>query len=131
MPLFLQFIRFASAGATGTAVHYAFLLILVHFSLAQPVTASILGSFCGALINYLLSHHWVFKSNRGHRETFTRFFIISAIGLALNAALMYVLVAMSGIHYLPSQLVATGIVLLWNFLGNRFWAFAGHNEQSR
>ena len=128
LPIIIQFVRFASAGATGTAVHYAILLGLVHFSLSQPVTASILGSFSGAVINYLLSHHWVFRSNRRHSETFSKFSAISGIGLALNAALMYALITIAGIHYLLSQIAATGIVLLWNFIGNRFWTFADNEE---
>lgn len=120
----VQFASFASAGALGTGVHYLVLLGLVSIFLAHPVTASILGSLAGAIVNYLLSHHWVFRSNRRHSETLFKFFTIAGLGLALNAAIMYVLVMIAAMHYLLAQVAATGIVLFWNFLGNRFWTFA-------
>lgn len=124
MPIAVQFACFASAGAVGTAVHYIILLGLVHFLLASPVTASILGALAGAIVNYLLSYHWVFHSRRRHSETLSKFVATGGVGLILNAAIMYVLVTIAGIHYLSAQLAATCIVLFWNFLGNRFWTFA-------
>ena len=124
MPIAVQFTCFASAGAVGTAVHYIILLGLVFFLLASPVAASILGSFVGAVVNFLLSHHWVFRSKRKHSETLLKFVAVGGLGLVLNAAIMYVLVTVASMHYLLAQVAATGIVLFWNFLGNRFWTFA-------
>lgn len=122
--MIVQFASFASAGALGTIVHYLVLLGLVSIFLAHPVTASILGSLAGAMVNYLLSHHWVFRSKRRHSETLSKFVAVGGLGLVLNAAIMYVLVTIASIHYLLAQIAATGIVLFWNFLGNRFWTFA-------
>jgi len=119
-----QFASFASAGALGTIAHYLVLLGLVSIFLLRPVTASILGSLAGAMVNYLLSHHWVFRSKRKHSETLSKFVAIGGLGLVLNAAIMYLLVTIASIHYLLAQVAATGIVLFWNFLGNRFWTFA-------
>ena len=89
-----------------------------------PVTASILGSLAGATVNYLLSHHWVFHSKQKYLETLSKFVAVGGLGLVLNAAIMYVLVTVASMHYLLAQVAATGIVLFWNFLGNRFWTFA-------
>jgi len=123
-PMIAQFASFASAGALGTIAHYLVLLGLVSIFLLRPVTASILGSLAGAMVNYLLSHHWVFRSKRKHSETLSKFVAIGGLGLVLNAAIMYLLVTIASIHYLLAQVAATGIVLFWNFLGNRFWTFA-------
>lgn len=122
--ILVQFISFASAGAMGTFVQYAMLFVLVEALLMHPVSASILGFLGGATVNYLLSHHWVFRSRRKHSETVSKFVAIAWMGLMLNAAIMCVLVMIAGVHYLPAQIAATGIVLFWNFLGNRFWTFA-------
>lgn len=122
--MIFQFASFASAGALGTIAHYLVLLGLVSIFLAHPVTASILGSLAGAMVNYLLSHHWVFHSKRKHSETLSKFVAVGGLGLVLNAAIMYVLVTIASIHYLLAQIAATGVVLFWNFLGNRFWTFA-------
>ena len=122
--LFVQFISFVSAGVIGTFIQYVMLFIFVEALSMYPVTASILGSLAGAIVNYLLSHHWVFRSKRKHSETLSKFFAVGGLGLVLNAAIMYALVAFASVHYLLAQIAATCIVLLWNFLGNRFWTFA-------
>ncbi len=121
--LFVQFISYASAGAIGTFVQYVMLFIFVEALSMYPVAASILGSLAGAIVNYLLSHHWVFRSKRKYSETLSKFVAIGGLGLVLNAAIMYVLVTIAGVHYFLAQVAATGTVLFWNFLGNRFWTF--------
>lgn len=122
--LWVQFVAFASAGAIGTVVQYALLFMLVESLSIHPVSASILGFLAGAAANYLLSHHWVFRSRRRHGETLSKFVTIASVGLMLNAAIMWTLISVGGVHYLLAQVTATGLVLLWNFLGNRFWTFA-------
>lgn len=119
-----QFIVFASAGAVGTAAHYLVLLALVSLGKASPVMASALGFLIGLLINYLLSHHWVFRSPRPHAETVVKFVSIAMVGLGINTGLMHLAVTKVGMHYLLAQIVATSVVLLWNFMGNRFWTFS-------
>ena len=107
----------------GTIVHYLVLLGLVSIFLSHPVTASILGRWRGQW-SITFSHHWFFRSKRKHSETLSKFVAVGGLGLVLNAAIMYVLVTIASIHYLLAQIAATGIVLLWNFFGNRFWTFA-------
>lgn len=125
-----QFIAYASAGAVGTVAHYFLLLVLVMLFAVNPVAASAAGFLAGLLINYLLSHHWVFSSRKRHRETAFKFLVISSAGLALNTGLMHMAFNVIGIHYLLSQLAATAVVLLWNFAGNRFWTFADETKRS-
>jgi putative flippase GtrA len=125
-----QFLAFASAGGIGTAAHYLLLLALVMGWAVNPVLASALGFLAGLLVNYLLSHHWVFRSRRRHLETAFKFLVIAGAGLALNTGLMQIAISMAGIHYLLAQVLATAVVLLWNFAGNRFWTFADETEES-
>jgi putative flippase GtrA len=122
--LFVQFISYAYAGAVGTFAHYLTLFVLVEAFSVHPVVASAQGLFTGAVVNYLLNYHWVFRSKRRHVDAMTRFLAIAGVGLALNTIFMHLMVTLAGIHYLLSQIVATGAVLVWNFLGNRFWTFA-------
>ena len=127
-PLVRQFLAFASAGAIGTAAHYSLLLLLVTGWQVDAVMASALGFLLGLLVNYLLSHHWVFRSARSHVETAIKFLVIAVVGLGLNTGLMYLAITEAGMHYLLAQVIATAVVLLWNFAGNRFWTFADETE---
>lgn len=127
--LAIRFARYTSAGAIGAIMHFLILIFLVQFLFAQPVLASITGFVAGAIVNFLLSHHWVFQSNRPRAETAPRFFLIASIGLGLNAAMMYFLVTMLHVHYLLGQIATTGSVLIWNYLGSSLWAFSKNTKE--
>ncbi len=118
-----QFLRFAGAGAIGTAAQYLVLLSLVELIGAHPVAASVLGFVCGALINYAMSRRYIFSSRLPHRQALLKFLTVALIGLCLNTLIMSVGVENLRFHYLLSQIIATGLVLVWNFAGNKFWTF--------
>ena len=118
-----QFLRFAGAGAIGTVVQYVILIILVQLTWAEAVAASFIGFVCGALVNYFLSHRYVFSSNLPHREAVFKFFTVAVVGLGINTMIMVAGVQMLNLHYLLVQVIATGLVLLWNFAGNKSWTF--------
>ena len=118
-----QFLRFAGAGAIGTAVQYVILIVLVQLAWSGAVAASFICFVCGALVNYFLSHRYVFNSNLPHREAVFKFFVVAVVGLGINTMIMAAGVHKLDLHYLLVQVIATGLVLLWNFAGNKLWTF--------
>ncbi len=121
MKILRQFVRFAGAGAIGTAAHYGVLISCVQWVHLDPVFATVLGSATGALINYFLNYYFTFQSKKRHRYAAPKFFSVALTGMGLNALIMWAVVPYT--HYLIAQLVATGSVLLWNFIINRLWTF--------
>jgi putative flippase GtrA len=111
-------------GAIGTLGHYAVLVALVHMG-ANPVFSSGLGAIVGAIVNYTLNYRHTFESNQRHRIAAPKFIIVSLVGILINLVVMYLLVTVLDVYYLAAQIVATGVVLGWNFLGNRYWTFRG------
>ncbi len=118
-----QFLRYASAGALGTGVHYAVLIALVQFASVAVVIASTSGAIAGAIVNYVLNHRYTFASRRPHRSALPRFATVSALGILLNAIVVAAMLALVGPHYLVAQVVATGTVLAAGYLANRVWTF--------
>lgn len=116
--------RFAGVGVIGTVAHYMLLVMLVEMLDANAVLASTAGATLGALVNYLLNRRYTFRSKKRHGEALTKFLIIAASGLALNASFMLLLVEILSLHYLLAQVLSTALVLVWNFVGNRFWTFS-------
>jgi len=116
-----QFISFSIIGAVGTAAHFAVLIVSVQALSMSPVSGSLAGFITGAIINYLLNYYVTFKSTNRHLDSSLKFFTIAMIGLGLNTAIMYIM--SQWLYYLISQVIATAIVLIWNFLCNRFWTF--------
>lgn len=123
MKIMKQFTRFAGVGVIGTAAHYLVLVTLVQLGGVDSVWASGFGFVVGALVNYQLNYIYTFRSNKSHREAMLKFFTVATIGLVLNSIVMTALARYLGLHYLFSQAAATGLVLVWNFAGNRLWTF--------
>ena len=123
---FDQFMRFASIGAIATTIQYAVLVLLVSFFQINPVLASGIGFTISAFSNYLLNYHLTFQSRKRHSEAAPRFIFLVLIGILLNTAVMWALTETMSLHYVVAQIFATGLVLVWNFLGNSMWTFREH-----
>mgnify|MGYP001243262011 FL=1 len=121
--LFRQFVRFAGVGCCSAIGHYGLLILLVQAFGSEEVLASSAGALLGALINYTLNYHFTFQSQKDHRESVLKFAAVALVGLGLNTLFMWIGVHVLHWHYLPAQIVTTGLVLIWSFLGNRFWTF--------
>ncbi|MCD6027007.1 MAG: GtrA family protein [Solimicrobium sp.] len=123
-PLLRQFVHFAAVGLSGTSVQYLSLWIgVTHFLISAPV-ASAVGYLFGSVVNYLMNYLFTFRSNKSHKETSIKFFSVVAMGWCINLLLMSILVNYLQWYYWVAQIMATGIGLLWNFSGSKWWAFS-------
>ena len=114
---------FAGVGAIGTAAQYGVLIALVRLARMDAVLASTVGFAVGACVNYVLNYLFTFNSSKRHTEALPKFFTVALLGMGINAAIMAGLVHEVGMHYLLAQIVATGLVLVWNFAGSKLWVF--------
>lgn len=125
--VFIKFLRFVGVGTLATAIQYVILIVLVRLEVSSPTIASATGFMISGIINYLLNYHFTFRSQRAHIQAASRFAAVAAMGLILNTGVMALGVNVLLIHYLAVQIVATAIVLLWNFFGNYLWSFRDIN----
>lgn len=129
VPLFSKFLL---AGALATLLQYLLLIGLVQWFNTDPVLASVLAYAVSSVVNYQLNYRYTFRSRQAHQTAFSRFMVVAGIGLCLNAAVMHLGIRILGWHYLLTQVLSTGLVLLWNFTANALWSFRhpvdrGHN----
>ena len=119
-----QFLRFAAVGASGTAVQYITLWSAVQcFGTGAAAAASGIGYILGSVANYVLNYFFTFKSDKGHGDAAAKYFTLLAVGWCINTGLMWMLVHRQEWQVWPAQLLVTGLGLLWNFAGSRWWAF--------
>lgn len=120
-----QFLRFAVVGAAATVVQYSVLVALVELVRVKPVPAAVLAYLCGAMVSYLLNARYTFgETKTAFGKGLIKFLIVNVIGLGLNTAIFTALVHLQ-FHYLIAQMVATGLVLIWNYAGARLFVFRG------
>jgi putative flippase GtrA len=102
------------------------LFMLFAKGLGLPYLRVAAGTFVIAtLLNYFLSVRFVFVSG----TRFTRrwevalVFLVSGMGLAVNAAVLWFGVEMAHVGLLFSKLAATGVVFFWNYFSRRVLIF--------
>jgi putative flippase GtrA len=123
--LLAQAARFLAAGGAATAVHYALLVGLVELGRLPPTPATCVGYAAAAALNYGLRRCFVFRSRAPHRRTLPRYLAVLGAGFGLNGGLMALGAGVLGLPYGAVQVVATGLVLVWNFTAHRLWTFGG------
>jgi putative flippase GtrA len=122
MLLSSQFFRFATVGGIATAAQYAILYALVSGAAWDAAHASMLGAAIGALLNYWLNYTFSFRSDRKHRESFPLFALMASCGTVLNGLIVKGL-TLAGLYFMLAQVVATIVVLGFNFYVSRKWIF--------
>jgi putative flippase GtrA len=118
-----RFGRFLVVGGTATAFQYIVLVACVRALSLTPVVASAIGFALSSVLNYYLNYRLTFRSSRAHGSAMPRFLLIAGIGLAANSVVMWLLTKSAHLEYLLSQVVATTLVLIWNYTANRKWTF--------
>jgi len=121
-PLAQQFLRFAAVGAVATATHYVVLIALKELAHVPLLWATSVGYLAGAVVGYTLNRRYTFEANHKFTHGLAKYVGVGVIGLVLNGAILAALTQM-GLHYLLAQVIATGVVLVWNFCAARFVVF--------
>ena len=123
-----RLVSFIGVGAVATLVQYCILVFSVEILGLKPFLGSSIGFTISAVLNYWLNYHFTFRSQNSHVGAATRFALVALAGLVLNALVMVLLGRVPRLPYLAAQVIATVVVLAWNFLGNSLWTFAHRRE---
>ncbi len=102
---------------------FAFLLdigglwILVQYFSWWYLAAATVSFLSGIVLGYVLSIRMVFSYRRlkDQRIEFLSFTAIGGVGLAINAAVIFVAVRYFGVYYLLAKCVAAGFTFMFNF----------------
>ena len=119
-----QLIAYVFSGGVTAVAHYALLIGLVELGGVDPVPATLAGFVLGAVVSYTLNRWLTFDATHSHAQATWRFALIALGGFVLTGILTHLFVARAGLPYLPMQLVTTGIVMVFSFLGHKFFSFA-------
>ena len=126
-----RFSRFLAVGAVGTLLDFS-LLTLLKLAGLPTLLANSLSFTAGLVNNFTWNRLWTFGDaiQPDWRRQLVQFTAVSLVGLALNNLIV---LSLEGIFstmlgqpdwgYLPAKVIATGVVVFWNYFANRMWTF--------
>ena len=117
--------RYLLVGGTAAAVDISLFMLFAGW-LGFPYLRVAACTFVVAtLVNYVLSVRFVFVSGQrfSRRWEVVLVYLVSGMGLAINAAVLWAGVEIAGFALLPAKLVATGTVFVWNYVARRVFVF--------
>ncbi len=120
-----KFVKFGVVGFSGVFVDFGITYLLREKIKIEQFLANAIGFSVAATSNYILNRIWTYQSqNPEVIVEFSKFFLFSLIGLAINTLILWVLVKKGKWNFYLSKLFAIGVVTIWNFVVNTLITFA-------
>lgn len=122
--LFSQLIKFGLVGGIAFLIDYGIMVFLTEvFKIPSLISAAI--SFTVSVIfNYIASVKWVFdvdKEKNSKTKELAVFILLSVVGLGINELIMWIMDKEFGIYYMISKIVATIVVMCYNFITRKLF----------
>lgn len=122
----LKFLKFCVVGVSGTAIDFGLTWLCKEILKIPKILANAIGFVVAATNNYILNRIWTWGSTSDQVGVeYVKFFTVSLIGLGLNTLILYIFNEKIKLNFYVSKVIATGVVMLWNFFANNFFTFAG------
>ena len=118
-----EMVHYLWVGCLATGSQYIVLVLCVELFQTSAVLGSSLGYLLGGIVNYVLNRKHTFTSQKKHHKAITQFIIVFIIAFFMNAALLQLLHGVFAVPYLLAQVIATILVLGWNYSAHKFWTF--------
>lgn len=125
MNFLFKFIKFALVGGLGFIIDFGLTWIFKEKLKFNKYYANAIGFCAAATSNFYLNRSWTFQSKDPEIWLqYYKFILISLIGLGLNTIVIYLFEKNTNLSFYWSKIIATILVVLWNFSANYFYTFA-------
>lgn len=120
--LFVQVLRFGVVGGLAFLIDSSLLYILTEYAHVYVLYSSVISFIVSLIFNYVMSIFWVFdvKKKQGFKEI-VLFVVLSTVGLGINQLVMYLGVEVIHIYYMICKVLATFIVMVYNFITRKIF----------
>lgn len=119
--LIKQILKFGVVGGLAFVIDYSLLYILTEYGHLPSLLSAAISFIISVIFNYVLSIKWVFDVNKKQtKKDIAIFFILSTIGLIINEIIILI-GNIIGIYYMISKIIATFIVMIYNFITRKIF----------
>ena len=121
MIILKQLIKFGAVGAIATAIDYGLMVFLTEIFNVRYLLSCAISFSVSVIFNYFLSIKYVFNVTLKTSKSaeILIFVFLSVIGLMLNQFLMWWTVERLSINYLIAKIIATVIVMGYNYISRK------------
>ncbi len=132
-----RFIKFAIVGTIGFVVDFGTLIILKEVFNFPTLVANTISFSAAVISNFTFNRYWTYPDSRSKNlwVQMSQFFAVNIVGLLINNSILFF---MEGVFngwltlvpvladrgYIFAKMVATIVVLFWNFFVNRYWTYS-------
>lgn len=131
-----RFFKFLVVGTIGFVVDFGTLTLLKEVFDFRTLVANTISFTAAVVSNFIWNRYWTYPDSRDKRivSQLGQFAMVSIIGLAINNTLVLLLEQPFNLlladtvlgperGYIPAKMIATVVVLFWNFFINRYWTY--------
>ncbi|PID84723.1 MAG: glycosyl transferase family 2 [Chloroflexi bacterium] len=132
-----RFIKFLVVGTIGFVVDFGTLTLLKELTPLPTAVANTISFSMAVVSNFTLNRYWTYPDSRSKPivAQLGQFTLVNVIGLLINTGILILLevffdsilenfprIPIRG--YIPAKMIATIVVLFWNFFVNRYWTYS-------
>ena len=118
-----QLWRYGLVGLTSAIIDFGILYLLTEALGFHYLWSATISFIVAASYNYYLNKTWTFKAGGKLSKQVSIFLLIAGSGVLLNNLILYLLVEQAHWWYIYAKIIATGIVTIGNFIGNKYLTF--------
>lgn len=137
-----RFLKFCTVGIIGAVVDFGVMNLCLRFTPMSSKAASTISFIVAVISNFLWNHFWAYPDSREKpmAQKLVQFVLVSLFGLVIRFFLFLTIESpilalaervvpadfpMDGetVGHNVTLVIAILIVLIWNFLANRFWTY--------
>ena len=121
--LLIQILRFGLVGGLAFLIDYIVLIICKEVFNLNVLLSAAIAFTISVVANYILSIKWVFDVNKENssKKNFILFIVFSIIGLIITELIMWFGTDILNISYLIIKIIATIIVMIFNFITRKMF----------
>lgn len=121
--LLIQIFKFGIVGGIAFLIDYIVLFCCKEFIGLSVLLSAAIAFTVSVVYNYIASVKWVFDVNKekSAKKNFVIFIILSIIGLIITEIIMWIGSDIMKIHYLIVKIIATAIVMVFNFITRKIF----------
>ena len=121
-----QVVLFLIIGSICFFIDMTILMLLVEIFSLNVILANCISVIIATYVSYVLNIRFIFQNGKfGLKKEISLFYVFSIISFFLNILFLYILVELFIIWYVPSKVIVTAIVALFNFSTRKWFIFSG------